>query len=193
MGGRVGVRPTDYTSPLPMQPSGRPRASKRTPGRGVNKQHSIFYVWRGRCQCATSIYYYSYIYRGIKGNFRRRGDHYLAMYAFYARVIISGSCKPVCPAHTTSSPGPGHILMLDQGLIWRFIVKKKRAKKLDQKDGPVVSVHSVGGVTGDFVRDTALCQKTGTSNIEKKVIKKAVHTPFIEVYQKQNSGTPSTK
>ena len=49
MGGRVGVGPTDYTSPLPMQPSGRPWASKRTPGRGVNKQHSIFssYVWRG--------------------------------------------------------------------------------------------------------------------------------------------------
>ena len=57
------------------------------------------------------------------------------------------------------------------------------------RDGPVVSVHSVGGVTGDFVRDTALCQKTGTSNIEKKVIKKAVHTPFIEVYQNLNSGT----
>jgi len=35
MGGRVGVGPTDYTSPLPMQPSGRPWASKRTPGRGV--------------------------------------------------------------------------------------------------------------------------------------------------------------
>ena len=29
----------------------------------------------------------------------------------------------------------------------------------------------------------------GTSNIEKKVIKKAVHTPFIEVYQNLNSGT----
>ena len=67
MGGRVGVGPTDYTSPLPMQPSGRPWASKRTPGRGVNKQHSIFYVWRGRCQCATSIYYYSYIYRASRG------------------------------------------------------------------------------------------------------------------------------
>ena len=40
---------------------------KRTPGRGVNKQHSIFYVWRGRCQCATSIYYYSYIYRASRG------------------------------------------------------------------------------------------------------------------------------
>ena len=33
MGGRVGVGPTDYTSPLPMQPSGRPWAPKRTPGK----------------------------------------------------------------------------------------------------------------------------------------------------------------
>ena len=32
MGGRVGVGPTDSTFPLPMQPSGRPWASKRTPG-----------------------------------------------------------------------------------------------------------------------------------------------------------------
>ena len=33
MGGRVGVGPTDYTYPLPMQPSGRPWAPKRTPGK----------------------------------------------------------------------------------------------------------------------------------------------------------------
>ena len=33
MGGRVGGGPTDYTSPLPMQPSGRPWAPKRTPGK----------------------------------------------------------------------------------------------------------------------------------------------------------------
>ena len=33
MGGRVWVGPTDYTSPLPMQPSGRPWAPKRTPGK----------------------------------------------------------------------------------------------------------------------------------------------------------------
>ena len=33
MGRRVGVGPTDYTSPLPMQPSGRPWAPKRTPGK----------------------------------------------------------------------------------------------------------------------------------------------------------------
>jgi len=32
IGGRVGMGPTDYTSPLPMQPSGRPWASKRTSG-----------------------------------------------------------------------------------------------------------------------------------------------------------------
>ena len=32
-GGRVGVGPTDSTFPLPMQPSGRPWASKRTPGK----------------------------------------------------------------------------------------------------------------------------------------------------------------
>ena len=32
-GGRVGVGPTDYTYPLPMQPSGRPWAPKRTPGK----------------------------------------------------------------------------------------------------------------------------------------------------------------
>ena len=36
IGGRVGMGPTDYTSPLPMQPSGRPWASKRTPGRHFN-------------------------------------------------------------------------------------------------------------------------------------------------------------
>ena len=33
MGGRVGVGPTDSTFPLPMQPSGRPWAPKRTPGK----------------------------------------------------------------------------------------------------------------------------------------------------------------
>ena len=33
MGGRVGVGPTDYTPSLPMQPSGRPWAPKRTPGK----------------------------------------------------------------------------------------------------------------------------------------------------------------
>ena len=43
-GGRIGVGPTDYTSPLPRQHSGRPWASKLTPGRGVCKQHHIFYV-----------------------------------------------------------------------------------------------------------------------------------------------------
>jgi len=32
-GGRVGVGPTDYTPSLPMQPSGRPWAPKRTPGK----------------------------------------------------------------------------------------------------------------------------------------------------------------
>ena len=33
IGGRVSMGPTDYTSPLPMQPSGRPWAPKRTPGK----------------------------------------------------------------------------------------------------------------------------------------------------------------
>ena len=33
MGRRVGVGPIDYTSPFPMQPSGRPWAPKRTPGK----------------------------------------------------------------------------------------------------------------------------------------------------------------
>ena len=36
IGGRVGMGPTDYTSPLPMQPSGRPWASKRTSGKHFN-------------------------------------------------------------------------------------------------------------------------------------------------------------
>ena len=44
MGGRIGVGPIDCTSPLPRQHSGRPWASERTPGRGVSKQHHIFYV-----------------------------------------------------------------------------------------------------------------------------------------------------
>ena len=79
--------------------------------------------------------------------------------------------------------------MLDHVLDLALHCQEKESEEVDQKDGPVVSVHSGGGVTGDFVRDTALCQKTGTSNIEKKVIKKAVHTPFIEVYQNLNSGT----
>ncbi len=61
--------------------------------------------------------------------------------------------------------------MLDHVLDLALHCQEKESEEVDQKDGPVVSVHSVGGVTGDFVRDTALCQKTGTSNIEKKVIK----------------------
>ena len=37
--GRVGVGPTEYTSPLPTPPSGRPWASKRTPGEHFNTQY----------------------------------------------------------------------------------------------------------------------------------------------------------
>ena len=42
--GRAGVGPIEYTPPPPMPPSGLPWASKLTPGRGVSKQHHIFYV-----------------------------------------------------------------------------------------------------------------------------------------------------
>ena len=50
--------------------------------------------------------------------------------------------------------------MLDHVLDLALHCQEKESEEVDQKDGPVVSVHSVGGVTGDFVRDTALCQKT---------------------------------
>ena len=45
MGGRVGVGPTDYTSPFPMQPSGlgRPWALKRTPGKLI-MSNIIFFM-----------------------------------------------------------------------------------------------------------------------------------------------------
>ena len=43
MGGRVWVGPTDYTSPLPMQPSGRPWAPKRTPGKLI-MSNIIFFM-----------------------------------------------------------------------------------------------------------------------------------------------------
>ena len=36
IGGRVGMGRTDYTYPLPMQPSGQPWASKRTSGKIFN-------------------------------------------------------------------------------------------------------------------------------------------------------------
>ena len=42
-GGRVGVGPTDSTFPLPMQPSGRPWASKRTPGKLI-MSNIIFFM-----------------------------------------------------------------------------------------------------------------------------------------------------
>ena len=47
MGGRVGVGPTDYTSPLPMQPSGRPWASKRTPGKHLIPNILVFFMYYG--------------------------------------------------------------------------------------------------------------------------------------------------
>ena len=45
MGRRVGVGPTDYTSPFPMQPSGlgRPWALKRTPGKLI-MSNIIFFM-----------------------------------------------------------------------------------------------------------------------------------------------------
>ena len=43
MGGRVWVGPTDYTSPLPMQPSGRPWAPKRSPGKLI-MSNIIFFM-----------------------------------------------------------------------------------------------------------------------------------------------------
>ena len=44
-GGGVGVGPTDYTSPFPMQPSGlgRPWALKRTPGKLI-MSNIIFFM-----------------------------------------------------------------------------------------------------------------------------------------------------
>ena len=45
--------------------------------------------------------------------------------------------------------------MLDHVLDLALHCQEKESEEVDQKDGPVVSVHSVGGVTGDFVRDTA--------------------------------------
>ena len=42
-GGWGGVGPTDYTYPLPMQPSGRPWAPKRTPGKLI-MSNIIFFM-----------------------------------------------------------------------------------------------------------------------------------------------------
>ena len=44
MGGRVGVGPTDYTPSLPMQPSGRPWASKRAPGKHLIPNILAFFI-----------------------------------------------------------------------------------------------------------------------------------------------------
>ena len=44
MGGRVGVGPTDYTPSLPMQPSGRPWASKRAPGKHLIPNILVFFI-----------------------------------------------------------------------------------------------------------------------------------------------------
>ena len=125
------------------------------PGRGVNKQHSIF-MYGEVDASAISMSLFMLLHRH-QGEFPGRGDHYLlcprSMPASDHFNLVNLSARrftPLFPQDQGRRP-PCFSCVLDLALHCQ-----EKESYRSKKDGPVVSVHSVGGVTGYFVRHGAV-------------------------------------